>query len=82
MSYHGSVLEGQTTADLHLKPSEYRLLADLLYEHLETNNLQDAQLEQLVNRLYVLAVRAVHPLVDQPPPRGSRSTGSEDGPLT
>ncbi|OLV18946.1 hypothetical protein BOO71_0004243 [Deinococcus marmoris] len=33
-------------------------MADLLLEHLEVNNLRDGRLEDLVNRLYVLAVRA------------------------
>lgn len=47
--------------DLALTPNEYRLMADLLLEHLEVNNLRDEQLEGLVNRLYVLAIRAGHP---------------------
>ncbi|GGO38787.1 hypothetical protein [Deinococcus humi] len=59
MTDHGSMVEGRATAELLLSSSEYRLLADLLLGHLQANDLQDEQLENLVNHLYVLAVRVV-----------------------
>lgn len=61
MRDHGSPLPERPACDLSLTPDEYRLMADLLLEHLEVNNLHDERLEGLVNRLYVLAVRAGHP---------------------
>lgn len=61
MTDHGSLLPERPTCDLSLTPDDYRLMADLLLEHLEANNLRDERLEGLVNRLYVLAVRAGHP---------------------
>lgn len=61
MSNHGSPLPARPPCDLALTPDEYRLIADLLLEHLESNQLRDERLEELANRLYVLAVRAGHP---------------------
>ncbi|CAM4094857.1 hypothetical protein [Deinococcus marmoris] len=61
MTDQGSLLPSPPTCDLSLTPDEYRLMADLLLEHLEANHLRDERLEGLVNRLYILAVRAVHP---------------------
>ena len=61
MTDHRSRLDDTLACDLHLTSDEYRLIADLLLEHLETKNLRDGRLEGLVNRLYVLAVRAGHP---------------------
>lgn len=45
---------------LALTPDKYRLIADLLLEHLEATHLRDERLEDLANRLSVLAVRAGH----------------------
>ena len=45
------------------------MLADLLLGHLQANDLQDERLENLVNRLYVLAVRVVPSSEDQQPQR-------------
>lgn len=61
MTDHRSRPTDAPACDLSLTPDEYRLIADLLLEHLETHNLRDERLEGLVNRLYVLAVRTTHP---------------------
>lgn len=61
MTDHGSHLPARPACDLALTPDEYRLIADLLLEHLEAANLRDERLENLANRLYLLAVRAGHP---------------------
>lgn len=39
---------------------EYRLLADMLLNHIGTNSLSDDHLEDLANRLYLTAVKAGH----------------------
>jgi hypothetical protein len=41
-----------------LSADEYRLLADLLLEHIETDPLRKDQLTPLAQRLFVLAVQA------------------------
>ncbi|OLV16964.1 hypothetical protein BOO71_0010261 [Deinococcus marmoris] len=55
-------------------------MADLLLEHLEANNLRDERLEGLVNRLYVLAVRASH--LDAQPSLEDRSAQPAHHPAT
>lgn len=65
MTDHRSVLERTATCDLELTSDEYRLIADLLLEHLEVNNLRDERLNGLANRLYLLAVRAARPSTEQ-----------------
>lgn len=61
MTDPGSRWPARPPCDLALTPDEYRLIADLLLEHLEAAHLRDERLENLANRLYVLAVRAGHP---------------------
>jgi hypothetical protein len=51
-------MEGQRFLSSTLTAAEYRLLADLLLNHIEAENLQDEQLENLANHLYRLAVQA------------------------
>lgn len=58
MPQRGIPLERQRLLSRALTAAEYRLLADLLLNHIEAENLQDEQLENLANHLYRLAIRA------------------------
>ena len=69
MTDHGTKVEGRATAELQLSSAEYRLLGDLLLGHLQGSEKHNEQLEDLVNRLYLLAVRAIHHGVNQQSPQ-------------
>lgn len=58
MPQSGTPLEGQRLLSLALAAAEYRLLADMVLNHIEAENLKDEQLENLANHLYRLAVEA------------------------
>lgn len=52
----GMVPVGRYDPEMGLAADEYRFLADLLLDHIAAGEVWNDHLEQLVNRLFVLAV--------------------------